>query len=113
MELIEQLRDMEHQFWTEGADFYQSHLTANCVMLFGELGIMDRQQIIDGIAGGRRWDEVSMGEVRLATIGADAVVLVYRARARRGDQDYSALVSSVYAKQAGEWKLAVHHQSQV
>ena len=40
-------------------------------------------------------------------------ILTYRARAVRGDTErYQALVSSVYVRRDGAWKLAFHQQTQ-
>jgi hypothetical protein len=44
----------------------------------------------------------------------DSGVLVYRAGAQRADQPvYKAMITSVFVRTAGLWKLAVHHQTPV
>jgi hypothetical protein len=113
MDLLEHLVGLERRFWTAGANFYRTLLAEDCVMLFGGMGIMERKQAIDGIAESGRWEDVTMEEARVTVLGDDVAVLCYRGSARREGEDYTALVSSVYARRHGEWKLALHHQSPV
>jgi len=38
-------------------------------------------------------------------------VLTYRWRSRRGDSTYAAVMSSVYARRDGAWRLVLHQQT--
>jgi hypothetical protein len=53
-----------------------------------------------------------MSDRMLSRIGDQAVVLAYRAEARRGDGDpYRAFCSSTYAKTPDDWRLAQHQHT--
>jgi len=40
-------------------------------------------------------------------------IVAYRAKARRGDMDYDALLNSTYVRENGAWRLALHQQTPV
>lgn len=108
----ERLFAIEERFWTAGADFYRTNLTPGFLMVFPTLGALDRDSTIEGIAGGRRWSTLQMTERRMTALNETTAILSYHATAQReGDTPYTALVSSVYVEENGEWKLAFHHQT--
>jgi hypothetical protein len=111
--LEQDLLRLEGRFWTEGIDFYREHLHSECVMLFPSVGALTRDGILAGVAGGVRWAEVRITDVRLVSLAGGAVILAYSAQARRSEsgESYTALVSSAYVEQPGGWKLAFHQQS--
>jgi hypothetical protein len=61
------------------------------------------------------WAWYRIEEPRALTLGDGAASLSYRATARRdGDaDDYRAFITSVYVREAGEWKLALHQQTPI
>lgn len=105
------LQRLEAQFWTEDAAFYRSHLAEDCLMVFPGMGILNREQIIEGIAGGSRWEHVTIDDLQLAHPACDVAILAYRGTAEREGERYTALVSSLYARREGRWKLIFHQQS--
>jgi hypothetical protein len=83
-------------------------------MVFAEpVGVLEREDTISSIAAGPRWAEVQLREARLLRLAEDAVLLSYRATARRPDAAaaYDALASSAYVRRSGEWQLDFHQQS--
>ena len=52
-----------------------------------------------------------MSDVEVQLLGPAAVVLSYRALARRAGEPYGAFAGSVYTLVAGEWLMAYHQQS--
>jgi hypothetical protein len=40
-------------------------------------------------------------------------VVAYRATARRGGTDYTALFNSTYVRARGSWRLALHQQTPI
>ncbi|SRR5690606_26649229 len=104
---------LERSFWFSDAPFYEANLTADCRMTFPSLGLLDRDQAIAGIAAGPRWDSVEMREEKVQRLGADAAVVSYAARARRGEEVYEALVGSTYVWESGTWKLTYHQHTPV
>lgn len=52
-------------------------------------------------------------EREVQPLGADAAVVSYAARARRGEAVYEALVGSTYVRESGTWKLTYHQHTPV
>jgi hypothetical protein len=112
MTLQQQLMDMEARFWKGSADYYASQLADDALMVFGDpVGVMARDATVRSIAEAPRWQEVSFDDVALVVLTADAVVVTYRATARRAaGAHYLARASSAYVNRNG-WKLAFHQQT--
>ena len=111
------LLELEHAAWvalsTEGeaAPFYRRMLAGRVLILLpGGMVIDDRDAVIESM-GGDPWASFEMSDERVMELGPDAAIVAYRAIARRGDQDYSALFASTYVHENGEWRLAVHQQT--
>lgn len=105
---------LEEQFWTSGAHFYEQRLARNALMVFpAPAGVLDRQATLESIQSGARWKNVSFTNKQFAMPGQSTVILVYSVKADRGDSDtaYSALCSSAYVLSSGEWQLALHQQT--
>lgn len=112
MILERQILDLEEQFWRGDADVYRHGLADDALMVFGPVGVLNRDGIIAGIEGGQRWDDVAFTDVRFVELTDDVCLVTYRADARRGRAaTYTALVSSVYVRRHGDWKLALHQQT--
>ena len=108
------LLNLERQFWKGDADFYRRNLTDRAVMVFPEpAGVLTRDKILETIASSRRWADVRIDDARVVVLIRETALLTYKATARReGDEkDYVALVSSVYVKRDGAWKLAFHQHT--
>ena len=64
--------------------------------------------------GAPTWDSYDVGDVRLVTTGRDGAALVYRGTARRdGEDDVVCVMSSVYVRVNGAWRLALYTQTPV
>lgn len=114
MKLEAQLLDLEARFWREGAEFYRHHLADDAVMVFAEpVGVLSREQAVQGVADAPRWADVRFGEVRLVQLTPSSVLLIYRAEASRegAASRYAALCSSAYVSRGEGWKLACHQQT--
>ncbi|HEU4665629.1 MAG TPA: nuclear transport factor 2 family protein [Dokdonella sp.] len=108
------LWQLEEQFWTGPADFYEAHLAPEALMVLPPpAGVLDRAATIESIRTGARWRHVAFEQQRIAASGASTVVLAYVARADRGPPDttYAAQCSSTYARSDGAWLLVMHHQT--
>ncbi len=105
---------LEKQFWTGGAEFYDRRLANEALMVFPEpAGVLDRQATLESIQSAARWQNVSFTKRRLAMPTESTAILVYSVRADRGGSDtaYSAQCSSTYVLSSGEWLLALHQQT--
>lgn len=108
------LVELEQRFWTSDVDMYRQRVTDDALMVFAEpVGILTKAQILTSIAGAARWADVRFENVQVRPVANDVVLLVYKATARRENDDdwYEALASSVYMKRTGEWMLAFHQQT--
>jgi hypothetical protein len=104
---------LEENFWRADRGFYDTNVADDGLMVFSDpVGVLDKQAATDSIAGGQRWTDVHFDDRRVVAISPDAVILTYRARARRGDQEpYSARASSAYVRRDGSWRLLFHQQT--
>jgi hypothetical protein len=93
------------------AAHYADVLATDVLMLLpGGLVIDDRDEVIHSMSGAP-WDGYELRDERVVVLGDGAALLAYRGAARRGDQEYDALFASVYVREDGAWRLAVHQQT--
>jgi Domain of unknown function (DUF4440) len=113
-DLLAELLSLERQgaeALTSGgaASFYGALLTDDALMVVPGF-IVDKAMFVQSVDSEASWTSFTVAEPRLTSLTPDAAILVYRARGRRtGRPDYVALMSSVYVKRDGQWRL-VHHQ---
>ena len=109
------LWQLEERFWTQGSDFYDDNLSAECIMVFpAPAGILDRARVFAALSRAARWSSVSIEQRNVLDLSAATVVLSYRAEAKGsggGNRSYCAFASSLYVKRDGVWKLAFHQQT--
>ncbi len=111
--------ELERAAWqalaTEGAaaGFFAEVLADDVLILMpGGMVIDDRDAVVASM-GGPPWSSFELSDERIVSPTDDCTVVAYRARARRGDHDYEALIASTYARHDGAWKLAVHQHTPV
>lgn len=111
-----EIEELEQQGWAalsgpNGAAFYEDLMADDGLMVFPGL-TLDKPAAIRAIAGERPWATFRLEEVRLVEAG-DMAVVTYRATAERPGEGsaYRALMSSVYARRDGRWRLILHQQS--
>ncbi|UUT35152.1 hypothetical protein [Microbacterium elymi] len=61
------------------------------------------------------WRTYEIADERLITLGDDHAILVYTGRAYRDEDEpaFIALMSSVYTRREGSWRLALYQQTPV
>lgn len=112
------LIDLERRGWdalTDGGaaavTFYDMVLATEPTMLLpGGLRLTDRASTLEAMSG-TPWDSYRMDDVAVARVTDDVGLVSYAVEARRGEQVYSALVSSLYARRDGAWRLVAHQQT--
>jgi hypothetical protein len=113
-ETRDELVELERRFWASAGDRegYGQHLAPDALHVFPGLGIVDRRNVLDGVAAAEPWQRVALDEPLLVLLDAGSAALVYRAVARRADgADYVAAITSVYRKDAAGWQLVLHQQT--
>ena len=108
----EALWDMEERLWTAPVDDAAAHISPDCLMVFPEAGVLDRDFAVAGMRAASRWDGVAITDRRVTRPGKTAAVLAYRAKAVRGDEHpYEAFCSSTWRGADDGWTLIQHQQT--
>jgi hypothetical protein len=109
---MDALLKIERELGGGTGDTYRRHLTEDAVVVVPGAAIT-REQTAFAIDATPGWDEFEITEDRVVPLTDDSAILTYRWSSRRGDETYEALMSSVYVRRDGEWKLALHQQTPV
>lgn len=117
---IDDLLELEHQGWTSlcdgtGADFYGRIMTDDGVMVLAHGAVFDRQAVIDSLGAAPPWRTYDISDERLISLSDDQAILVYVGRGyrERDEPEFVALMSSVYTRQDGAWRLALYQQTPI
>ena len=96
---------------TEGAAFYEDVMADDGLMMFPGM-VMDKPESLRAIAGAAPWSTFNLHDMRVIEATPDAAVVTYGASAQRsGEGAYQALMTSVYARRDGRWRLVLHQQT--
>jgi hypothetical protein len=114
----DELAVLERQGWDAlSADgeraraFYEQVLDEHALMLLpGGMVLSDRAAILDSMSGAP-WSRYRLEDVRCLHATPDVGVIAYGVVAERDGSEYSALVSSTYARRDHGWKLFFHQQT--
>ena len=116
--LFDVLLDLERLGWASlcegtGSDFYGSLLTRDGVMVLAPGLVLDRAAAVATLREAIPWDRYEIADARIVNVGVEGAALVYTARAQRDGQDtpFVALMSTVYRRGAGGWRLALYQQT--
>jgi hypothetical protein len=108
---IDQIWQIEEQLWMGGVELHEKIIADECLMAFPGVGLMDRRAAVEGLKQAPRWCSVDM-QMRKAAVADSAVVLGYRAEARRDESEpYRAWCTSTYRKREPHWLLIQHQQT--
>jgi hypothetical protein len=114
------LLELERRGWDAlcdgtGDDFYGRVMTDDAVMVLADGSVMDRPTVVASLGHAPPWRTYEIGDPRLVGISPDTTCLVYLGRAyREGDQPaFTAVMTSVYVRSAGRWRLALYTQTPV
>lgn len=118
--MLDELLDLENQGWkslcnSTGADFYGRIMTSDGAMVLAHGQVFDRQAVIDSLNEAPPWRTYDIADERLIALGEDRAILVYTGRAYRDESEpaFIALMSSVYTRHDGNWRLALYQQTPV
>jgi hypothetical protein len=112
------LLDLERRGWdslcsSTGARFYGELMTDDAIMVLANGAVMDRDAVIASLEHAPPWQGYDIEDVRLVDAGTETAALVYVGTGRRdGDQPaFVGVMSSVYVRQDGRWRLALYQQT--
>ena len=112
MDNEQELWELEKLFWRGTAEFYGKTLTEDALMVFPGMALT-KDATVESIGAAPRWKSVDFKDRRVVRLAADAVLLHYKASARRAgdDKPYEPLCTSGHVNRDGAWKLAFHQQT--
>ncbi len=120
MAIYQELTELERAGWDSlcegtGSEFYGGLMTPDGVMVLAHGFALDREAVVASLRDAPPWSGYTISDERLVRIGVDAAALTYRARAWRDDDggSFVALMSSVYVRHDGSWRLALYQQTPV
>ncbi|MEO8256153.1 MAG: nuclear transport factor 2 family protein [Acidobacteriota bacterium] len=112
MDNEQELWELEKKFWRGSAEFYANALTEDALMVFPGMALA-KAATVDSINASARWVSVDFKDRRIVRLTDDAILLHYKASARRAgnDKTYEPLCTSGHVNRGGVWKLAFHQQT--
>ncbi len=108
--LHDELLRIEHELGAGPGDAYRRHLADDAVVVVPG-AVLDREACAAAIDESPGWEEREISDARTIELAPDSAVLTYRWRSRRGATTYRAVMSSVYARRDGQWRLVLHQQT--
>lgn len=115
---MDELITLEQAGWASlcdgtGDDFYGATMTEDGVMVLADGSVMTRADVVAALGKAPPWASYEMDDVRVVPIGEDSAALVYLGTGHReGDApSFVGVMSSVYVRRNGEWKLAIYQQT--
>ena len=112
------LLDLERHGWdslcnSTGAQFYGDLMTDDGIMVLANGEVMDRDAVVGSLEHAPPWQSYDIEDVRLVDAGAETAAIVYVGTGYRdGDQPaFVGIMSSVYVRQDGRWRLALYQQT--
>lgn len=113
-----ELESIERKGWdalvaggSDARDFYDGILTDSPTMLLpGGLILRDRGVMLQTM-GDSPWGSFEISDLVASEPAPDTGLVTYSVVAHRGDDEYSALLSSLYVRVDGDWRLAFHQQT--
>lgn len=106
------IEKIERGFWDHAQDgqYYQENTAESFTGVFSGMDYVDQTTTVKMTAEASAWSDVHMSDIHFVELGQDAAALVYKAKAKQGDEKkpYAATITSVYSREDGRWKLALH-----
>lgn len=96
---------------TKPASFCEQWLAHEALLVVPGM-IIDRDQFLAAVRSEQPWRTHEINDAGTVAFGEDCAAVLYRVTARRGDQaPCVALITGVYARRDGSWKLIYHQQT--
>jgi hypothetical protein len=115
---MDELIELERAGWASlcdgtAADFYGQTMTVDGVMVLANGTVMSRDEVVGALGQAPPWASYRMDDVQVVPIGEDSAALVYIGTGHRNGDDppFVGIMSSVYVKRDGGWKLALYQQT--
>jgi hypothetical protein len=119
MALIDEVLELEHAGWRSlcdgtASEFYGALMIPEGVMVLAHGQVFDRSTVVEALADAPPWSRYEISDERFIPLGSNSVAIVYTGRGiRDGSDDFVGLMTSVYTRVDGRWRLAVYQQTAV
>lgn len=113
---MDEILRLERAGWSalcdgSGSDFYGELMIDDARMVLANGVVMDRAQVVDALADAPTWDSYAIDDPTVIDLHDGAVALVYTGTGERGDQRFVGVMTSVYVRADGRWRLALYQQT--
>jgi Domain of unknown function (DUF4440) len=115
---MDELIELERAGWTSlcngtGGDFYGRTMTSDGVMVLANGSVMARDDVVAALGQAPPWASYEMDDIQVVPIGENSAALVYVGTGHRDGDDppFVGVMSSIYVKQDGTWRLALYQQT--
>ncbi|MGX1702781.1 nuclear transport factor 2 family protein [Microbacterium sp. NPDC055357] len=115
---LDTLLPLEHRGWdalcaSRGGTFYGELMTEDAVMVLVNGMILDRATVAESLNESPPWAAYVLSDARVIPTGVASAALVYRARAERDGESFTALMTSHYCVIDDEVRLALYQQTTI
>jgi hypothetical protein len=115
---VDELIELERAGWTSlcdgtGDEFYGRTMPGDGVMVLANGTVMTRDEVVAALGQAPPWASFEMDDLRVVPLGDDSAALVCVGTGHRDGDDppFIGIMSSVYVKRDGGWKLALYQQT--
>src|SRR3954453_22219504 len=98
MSLKDHLLGIERELSGGSGDAYRRHLTDDALVIVPPGQTLGRETTVAAMDESPGWDEVSLDDAQLLTLDDGAALITYTFTGRRGEDRYSAVMTSTYAQ---------------
>ncbi len=115
---MNELIELEQAGWASlcdgtGDDFYGRTMTEDGVMVLADGSVMSRADVVAALGQAPAWTSYEMDDVRVVPIGDESAALVYVGTGHRdGEAPFVGVMTSVYVRRDGHWRLATYQQTE-
>ena len=113
MSIEQELPEIEHEL-AAGSDYeYRERLAEDAVVIVPGRALT-KAETVAAMRESPGWDAFRIADPQVIRSGPDVVGVTYRFEGTRdAEYGYAALMSSVYSRAGGDWKLVLHQQTPI
>ena len=114
---MDELIELERAGWASLCDgtadaFYGDVMTPDGLMVLADGSVMARDEVVAALGQAPAWASYEIDDVRVVPISEESAALVYTGTGHRdGDEPFVAIMSSVYVRRDGRWRLFLYQQT--